>query len=425
MNQRVFPLVSILVLAAAVTAGGGAQSAGGTDWTQFRGPNRNGLSPDTGLLTSWPPGGPPPVWSSSDLGAGYGSVAVARERVFVQGLKDGQSVVTSLNRADGTIVWSTAIGPGLSNNRGSGPRSTPTVEGDRLYVLTENGDLAGLRVHDGSLLWQRNILSEFGDWSLRSLLGRRNIPWLVSESPLVDGDLVIVTPGGRNAGMAALDKRSGETVWVSSELSDEPGYASVIAADVQGVRTLMTFTAGAAVGVRASDGKLMWRYPRVANRTANIATPVFHDDKVFYTSSYGAGGALLGLRAGGGTVEAGEIYFTRDMQNHHGGVVLVGDYLYGFSNAILTCLEFATGKLMWRDRSVGKGSLAYADGHLYLLSENNVVGLAEATPSGYKEKGRFSIGDSGRPSWAHPVVSGGWLYIRNQGTLWAYDVRAR
>jgi len=194
---------------------------------------------------------------------------------------------------------------------------------------------------------------------------------------------------------------------------------------VQGVRTVMTLTSEAAVGVRATDGKLMWRYTQVANGTANITTPVFSDNKVFFTSAYGTGGALLGLRAVGEEVRAQEIYFTREMQNHHGGVVLVNGYLYGFNNSILTTLEFATGKMMWRDRSVGKGSIAYADGNLYLLSENNVVGLAEATPAGYREKGRFTIADQGLPSWSHPVVSGGRLFIRNQGTLAAYDVRQR
>jgi outer membrane protein assembly factor BamB len=214
-------------------------------------------------------------------------------------------------------------------------------------------------------------------------------------------------------------------VWTTKELGDEAGYASPIVADVQGVRTVMTLTSNAAVGVRASDGKLMWRYTPVANGTANITTPVYADNKVFFTSAYGAGGALLGLRLAGEEVRAQEIYFTREMQNHHGGVVLVNGYLYGFNNSILTSLEFASGKMMWRDRSVGKGSVAYADGNLYLLSENNVVGLAEATPAGYREKGRFTIADQGLPSWSHPVVSGGRLFIRNQGTLAAYDIRQR
>jgi outer membrane protein assembly factor BamB len=290
------------------------------------------------------------------------------------------------------------------------------VDGDRLYALSENGDLACLKVQDGSVVWQRNILKDFGG---------DNPQWLISESPLVDGNRLIVTPGGNGAGIVALDKMTGKTVWKTSDLSDTAGYSSCIVEDVQGVRTIMNFTSRAAVGVRESDGKLMWRYERVANRTANISTPIFHDDKVFFSSAYGTGAALLDLKSQNGSVTAREIYFSRDMQNHHGGVLLVNGYLYGFSNAILTCMEFATGKTMWRDRSVGKGSLTYADGHLYLLSENNVVGLAEASPQGYKETGRFQIADQGWPSWAHPVVSGGRLYIRNQGTLTCYDIKTK
>jgi outer membrane protein assembly factor BamB len=410
---RISRLAAIVCVIGVATVSLRGQSAS-FDWPQWGGPDRNGVSKETGLLKQWPRSGPTVAWSATMLGAGYGSVAVAGDRVFVQGMRNRQSAVTSLNRASGMMAWVRAIGPAVDNDRGPGPRGTPSIDGDRLYALTENGDLACLRVADGMVVWQRNILKEFGG---------SNIGWLISESPLVDGNVVIVTPGGRGAGMVALDKMTGKTVWASKELSDEAGYASPIVADVQGVRTVMTLTSDAAVGVRASDGKLMWRYTQVANRTANITTPVYADNKVFFSSAYGTGGALLGLRVTGQEIRAQEIYFTREMQNHHGGVVLVNGYLYGFNNSILTCLEFATGKPMWRDRSVGKGSIAYADGHLYILSEDYVVGLAEATSAGYREKGRFSIQDQGLPSWSHPVVSGGRLYIRNQGTLASYDVR--
>jgi outer membrane protein assembly factor BamB len=407
----------MFALASATRSGGQSPPAtSANDWPQWRGADRSGLSKESGLLKQWPASGPSRVWLISNLGSGYGSISVAGDRIFVQSLVGNQSTVASLNRADGRLVWSRALGQGGDNYMGPGPRGTPTVDGDRLYVLTENGDLACLKAADGAVVWQKNILREFSG---------RNIGWLISESPLVDGDRVIVTPGGRGAGVVALEKMSGKTIWTSKDLSDEAGYASVVAADVQGVRVLMTLTAEAGVGLRASDGKLLWKYPRVANGTANITTPVFHDNKVFYTSSYGTGGALLGLTAQGGEVKAQEIYFTREMKNHHGGVVLVDGYLYGYNDSILTCLEFATGKVMWRHRSVGKGSLTYADGNLYLMGEENVVGLAVATPAGYQEKGRFEIPDQGLPSWAHPVVSGGRLYLRNQKTLASYDIQAR
>lgn len=393
-----------------------AVPSGPSDWPQWRGPERNGLSKDTGLLKQWPSPGPQQAWSISNLGEGYGSIAIKGDRIYVQGTTGSASAVFCLNRADGKAVWSAALGPKLNEGRGNGPRSTPTVDNDRVYALTENGDLACLRARDGSPVWRKNILKEFGG---------SNPGWLISESPLIDGDRVIVTPGGRGAGIVALDKMTGKEVWRAKELNEEAGYSSCIAADIGGVRTIMNFTSRAAVGVRASDGKLMWSHSSPANRTANCSTPVFADNKVFFSSAYGTGGALLGLSAQGGEVKAQELYFTKDMMNHHGGMALVNGYLYGFSNATLTCIEFATGKRMWVNRSVGKGSLTYADGMLYLFSENNTVGLAEANPNAYVEKGRFSVADQGWPSWAHPVVIGGKLYIRNQGTLTSYDVKAR
>jgi outer membrane protein assembly factor BamB len=390
-------------------------SAASADWPQWRGPDRNGIAKETGLLKAWPAAGPTVVWSIANIGEGYGSISIKGDRIFVQGVKDKQSSVFCLNRADGKIVWVAALGARLGQDRGPGPRGTPTVDGEQLYALAENGELACLKATDGSIVWRRNILKDFGG---------RNPKWLISESPLVEANNVIVTPGGEGASIVALDKLTGKTVWKTNELSDEAGYSSCLAVDIQGVRTIVGFTGNAGVGVRAADGKLMWRYEKVSNRTANITTPVFYDNKVFYTSGYDTGCALLSVKAQGGEVKADEIYFNREMMNHHGGVVLIDGYVYGFNNSILSCVEFATGKTVWRDRSVGKGTLTFADGHLYLLSENNVAGLAEASPAGYKETGRFQIADQGWPSWAHPVVCAGKFYIRNQGTLTCYDVKA-
>ena len=401
----------------AVTVVLGVAAVDAADWPQWQGQDRTRISKETGLLKEWPAGGPRVIWRAGSLGSGYGSMAVAGDRVFLQGARGANSVVIALNRADGKEVWAKTLGPietRMRTPQGAGPRGTPTVDGDRLYVLTENGDLACLKT-DGSAVWQLNILKEFGGSQLQ---------WLISESPLVDGPHVVVSPGGPGAGMVKLDKMTGKTVWKSQDLSDTAAYSSIVAADVQGVRTYMTFTATAGVGVRASDGKLMFRYPNAANNIANVATPVYSDNKVFFASAYGTGGGLLNLTVQNGEVRSTEAYFTREMKNHHGGMVLVDGYLYGYNDLILTCLEFATGKMMWRDRSVGKGSVTYADGHLYLQSENNVVGLAEATSSGYREKGRFEIPDKGQMSWAHPVISDGRLYVRNQDTLLVYDIKA-
>jgi outer membrane protein assembly factor BamB len=403
--------VVLIILACFISA-----YAADRDWPQWHGPDRTNASSETGLLKTWPQEGPPKIWSITDLGQGYGTVAIQGNRIYVQGTQDKKSIVFCLNRADGKTVWTQPLGPSVDQDKGNGPRGTPTVEGNRLYALSENGDLTCINTQDGSIVWAFNILEKFKG---------SNPKWHISESPLIDGNKLIVTPGGEKAGVVALDKETGNTIWTTEELSDQAAYSSCIAAEIQGIRTIMTLTSKAGVGIRASDGKLMWRYERVANRVANAATPIFFQDKVFYTSAYDTGCALLQLKAENGMVKAEEIYFSRDMMNHHGGVILANGSLYGFSNEILTCMEFNTGKVLWKDRSVGKGTLTYADGNLYLLSETNKAALAEANPSAYVEKSRFEIFDQGWPSWAHPVVCDAKLYIRNQGMLTCYDIKAK
>ncbi|MCH8333713.1 PQQ-like beta-propeller repeat protein [Candidatus Sumerlaeota bacterium] len=410
--RRIFPCTALLLWILVATAA--AQS--GHDWPQWRGPDRTGVSTETGLLKSWPKGGPALLWTASGLGEGYGPVSVRGDRVYVQGTAGSESFVFCLERASGEMVWRRALGRKLRDGKGDGPRGAPTVQERVLYALTGAGDLACLDTSDGSVVWSLNILRDFH---------ASNIGWGISESPLIEGDKVIVTPGGPGATVVALDTQSGATIWTSEGLSDAAGYASCVAGDAGGVRVIATMTAEAGVGLRVSDGRLLWRYSRPSNGTANVATPILYDNKVFYTTAYGTGGGLLRLDPGRADIGSRQVYFNRNMQNHHGGVVLVDGYIYGFSDSILTCLEFETGKRVWRNRSVGKGSLMAADGHLYLIGENNRVGLAEATPEGYRETGRFRIADSGQPAWAHPVVAGGRLFIRNQDTIACYDIEER
>ena len=399
-----------------LTFAAGASTTGfAADWPQWRGPLRNGLSTETGLAKSWPADGPKVLWAMKGLGDGYGSLCIAAANIYVQGRKGNESVVHKLDRATGKLIWSAPLGEYLEQARGNGPRGTPTLDGDKLFAMSENGDLVAMKAPGGEVAWRKNILKDFNG---------RNPHWHLSESPLVDGEHLIVTPGGSGAGMVKLEKATGKAVWTCKDMDEEAGYSSCIVADIDGIRTYMTLTSRAGIGVRASDGKLMWHYEKVANRTANCTTPIYANGKVFYTSNYGTGCALLDLKKKGSAIEATEVYFNRDMQNHHGGVVHVKDHLYGFSAAILTCMNFLTGEVAWKNRSVGKGSLTYADGMLFLLSENNVAGLAVATPAEYKETGRFRIEDQGFPSWAHPVISDQRLYIRNQSTLTCYDAKA-
>jgi outer membrane protein assembly factor BamB len=391
-----------------------------SDWPQWRGSDRTGISKETGLLKSWPPGGPQLLWKAGGLGGGYSTPSVASGRVFAMGYRGNDEVVWALEVATGKGLWMTRVAQAnyyIDVNDGS--RSTPTVDGNRLYTLGASGDLVCLQATDGKLLWSRNMVREFGG----------NVPgWGYSESPLVDGDKVIATPGGRQATLVALNKTNGQEIWRAQvPQGDGAHYSSCIAAEVNGQRQYIQFLRGGVVGVDAKDGKFLWRYNSPANGTANCSTPIFHNNHVFAASGYNTGGGLVKLTASNnGGVSATEVYFTRQMQNHHGGMVLVGDYVYGFSDAMgLTCLDFKTGEVKWANRSVGKGSVTYADGHIYLRNEGRgTVALVEATPTAYVEKGRFDPPQrSGKNTWPHPVVAGGRLYLRDQDTLFCYAIK--
>jgi len=401
-------LVAVLSLPAAVS------NRAADDWPQWRGPNRDGRSAEQGLLQAWPPNGPPQAWRARGAGDGYSSFAVADGRLLTLGARGGREFVIAFDAASGKELWATDHGARFGNDRGDGPRGTPTVENGRVYAFGASGDMTVLDAATGKIVWTVNVLQKFG---------ASNITWGLSESPLVLEDRVLVNAGARGASVVALGKKDGSVIWRSE--SDQAGYSSAVLHQVGGVRQAIFFTGQRAIGVSVEDGRLLWSYDRVSNRTANIATPIVHGNRVFLSSDYGTGAALLELAAGGGGVSAREVYFTRDMRNHHASSVLVGDHLYGFSGAILTAMRFDTGEVAWRDRSVGKGSLVFADNRLYLFSENGVVGLAEANPEGYGERGRFAIETGRLPTWSHPVVSGGKLFIRDQDTIYAYDVRAR
>jgi len=389
-----------------------SSATGGDDWPQWRGPNRDGLSPETGLLQSWPAGGPPLVWKATGLGNGYSTVAVHQGRIFTLGAARDIEYLIALDAASGKELWRARLGRRYENNRGDGPRGAPTVDGARVYALGGNGDLASVEAATGKIAWHVNLLSRFS---------AGNIGWGISESPLVLEDRVLVNAGGRGGSLAALAKTDGATLWASE--SDEAGYSSAVVADIRGVRQAVFFTGERVLGVRVDDGSVLWSYRRVSNRTANVATPIVRGNFVFASSDYGTGCALLEIEGDASGMSAREVYFHQDMKNHHATSVLVDDTLFGFSSSILTALDFSTGEVLWRDRSVGKGSLVVADGRLYLFGENGVAGLAEATRAGYRETGRFELQTSGSPTWSHPVVANGRLYLRDQDTLYCYDVK--
>ncbi|MFP5378221.1 MAG: PQQ-binding-like beta-propeller repeat protein [Vicinamibacteria bacterium] len=404
-----FALPAILVALAAAWP-----SSQVAEWHQWRGPNRDGISAETGLLQSWPSNGPPQLWRTAGAGEGYSSFSASGGRLYTLGARGGTEYLSAFYAATGRKLWEQANGQRFRNDRGDGPRSTPTVDGARLYVFGGAGDLSAYDAATGARHWTVNVVREHGGV----------VPyWGYSESPLVIGDRIVVNVGGRGASLVAFDKTDGRVLWRAE--SDEAGYSSPMLLRTGSLSQAVFFTGRRALAVDPRDGRLLWSYPRVSNRTANIATPVVRGSQVFLSSDYGTGAALLQVRAAGNLANADEVYFTREMRNHHASSVLVGEHLYGFSGSILTAMRFATGEVAWRDRSVGKGSVIYADNRLYLYSEGGVVGLAEATPDGYREHGRFRIPQGNLPTWSHPIVTGGRLIVRDQDTVWAFDVRGR
>jgi outer membrane protein assembly factor BamB len=382
------------------------------DWPQWRGPNRDGKSEETGLLAQWPAGGPRLVWKAQGLGEGYSSIAVVGNRLYTQGQKGDGEFVLALDAATGKEIWKTPTGHAWGNDKGNGPRGMPTVDGSRLYAESGDGVVVCLETATGKKVWGTNLLTDFKG---------KTPHWGYSESPLVDGEKVIVAPGGAGASVVALNKATGAVIWKSQ--SDGAGYSSAIPFDSGPTHGLAILTANAAVGLNLKNGELLWRYPNVANHTANIATPIVKQDHIFFSSAYNTGCALLKLTPQGGSVDASEVYFSKDMQNHYTTSVLVGDYVYGSSNAIFTAMEFLTGKVVWRDRGVGKGNCIYADQRLYCLGETGTVGLIEPTPKAYTEKSRFEIQKGDNPTWTPPVVANGRLYLREQDNLYSYDIK--
>ena len=407
-------LASTLALALSFVPSIDVSSRAADDWPQWRGPRRDGTSAERGLLKQWPAAGPPLAWQSRGAGEGYSSFAVAGGRLVTLGARSGTESVIAFDVGTGKRLWEVSNGRRFNNDRGDGPRGTPTIDGDRIYAYGSSGDLSVLEAATGKVIWTQNLLQKFGG---------SNISWGLSESPLVLSDRILVAAGGSGASVVALRKSDGSLIWKTQ--NDEPGYSSAVLLEAGGTRQAVFFTAERALGIDVNDGRALWSYNRVANRTANIATPIVRGNRVFVSSDYGTGAALLSIIVDGPKVAAREVYFTHDMRNHHSSSVLVGDHLYGFSSSILTAMHFDTGNVAWRDRSVGKGSLVFADERLYLFSENGVVGLAEANPAGYREHGRFRLRQGNLPTWSHPVVSGGKLFLRDQDVIYAYDVTAR
>lgn len=402
-------------------------TAAAADWPQWRGPKRNGISEETGLLREWPKGGPKLLWKTADVLGGFSTPSVVGDRIYTIGSKGQDEFAIALGVKDGKEVWKTRVGA-VGKNTGPnypGSRGTPTVDGERVYCLGSDGDLVCLTAAKGEVVWKKSYRDDFGG---------RPSDWAYAESPLVDGDLLICTPGGTSAAMVALDKKTGAVVRKSA-LSDVEvaGFASPVVIEGGGKKQYVQFIGrgkkGGVVGVDAKTGAELWRYTRTSDEAANIMTPVVQDGAVF-NSAVRVGTALLRLTPQGDGVKAEEVYFDAKLRFGSGNVVVVGGHLYGASGygaqAQLLCIDFATGKTKWQNKCVGPASIVCADGLLFVRGEQGEVALVEASPEGYREKGRFKQPDrSATPAWQHPVLADGKLYIRDQNVLRCYDVKAK
>ena len=422
--SRLIPMILSAVL---------ATTAAAQDWPQFRGPNRDGISLDKGLLSKWPEGGPKLLWTATGAGRGYSSFSIADGKLFTLGdapstADDNQEYLLCFDVETGKQLWQKQIGPAWKKK---GPddwqssRSTPTIEGDHAYVLTAHGALLCCQTSNGDAVWQKDLKKEFG--------GGKGDGWGYGESVLIDGSNVVCTPGKTDNTMLCLDKATGEKVWGCSRDGDRgAGHASIQISEVGGTKVYVNTTASGAMGVRAKDGELMWTYD-IDKTTAVIPSPIISGDLVFFTAGYNRGGALLKQAANGDKVDVEEIYgLNNKLENKHGGVVMLDGYIYGDSGdkGMPFCANMMTGDIEWKKRGSGKGSAAFtaADGHLYVLYQNSTVELVRADPKGYERVGSFKLdghdADDVRPSWAHPVIVNGRLYVRQDDRIFCFDVRA-
>jgi outer membrane protein assembly factor BamB len=419
------PGAVLLLLLTGAALRSGEFNAAGADWPQFRGPNRDGISRETGLLKRWPNAGPNLVWKAEQLGVGFSSASVVGNRIFTMGDRRDGCYVIALDRATGKELWAAKVGRTGGNY--AGPRCTPSWDDGLVFALGQHGDLACLDAATGAERWHKSLPKDFGGQSGG---------WNYTESPLVDGEKLVCTPGGSQATMLALNKKTGAVVWKCPVPDgDTAGYASIVVAEAGGIRHYVQLTADGLVGVRASDGKFLWKYgdsrERFAGNTANIPNPIVLGDHIFSAAGYGRGGALVRLAPHADGIRAEEVYFNRQLTNKHGGVVKVGDYLYGDrdDSGYPFCAEAKTGKIVWRREQRGSGSgsacVVYADGHLYFRYSDGYVALVPASPRGYAEVSAFKIPNSDRDSWNHPVVAGGRLYLRDKDILWCYAVKAK
>ncbi len=421
--MRVITTLVVLFVSASV--------AWSTDWPRWRGPQGDAICRDSQIAANWEQSPPKLLWQAQGFGEGYASVSIADGRIFTLGFKDGKECLFSARQDDGSILWKTELPQGDQSHKWSGARCTPTVDGANVYVITVQGDVACVARETGKIVWQRNFADDFG--------GQMMSQWNFSESPLIDGDHLLCTPGGPAAAVVCLNKYTGADVWrcqipeLGPAGKDGAGYSSIVISEACGVKQYVQLLGRGLIGIRASDGKFLWGYNKVANTVANIPTPLPFGDHVFASSGYKDGGTcLVKLTKSGDGISAEEVYWkdAKELQNHHGGMILKDGYVYignKHGNGFPTCVEVETGKIVWggevRGPGAGSAAILMVGDNLIFRYEDGVVALISATPKEYVLKGSFTPVVQENKSWAHPVVVDGRLYLREQNTLMCYQLQ--
>jgi hypothetical protein len=422
-----------MLLAAAILA---LQSA---DWPQYRGPNRDDVSLETGLLKAWPAEGPRPLWTYRDAGVGYAGPAVVGDLLYTLGGRGETEVLLAVDVRTGKEAWAVPVGPLFQfdgNKWSAGPSATPTVSAGKVYALGGNGDLLCANAKTGAPVWRKNLPKELDAQVNPIGGGPKNLGWGFTGSPLVDGDRLICLPGGPQGTMAALDRDSGRVLWRSAEVKDQAAYTSPMAADIDGVRQYVALTNAGLFGVGAADGRLLWRSKRDAPYgTEVINTPLIQGAFLYTTVAVNNGGSELSkVSKDGNAFKVEPVYANKNLSNHHGNVIKVGEHVYGYAQGRgWVCQRFLDGMNAWEEKSkLGAGAVAYADGRLYCCTENEgTTALVEASPQGWKESGRLKLPEASKlrkPAgkiWTPPVVAGGRLYLRDQELLFCFDLRMK
>jgi outer membrane protein assembly factor BamB len=390
------------------------------EWPCFHGPDRSNKSTETGLKSAWPEEGPEVLWSVDGLGKGYSTVSIAEGLLFTAGLKNQQTYVFAFD-LDGRLVWEKPNGRSWETEKEwarayNGSRSTPSYSQGIVYQLGELGRLSAFNSRNGDLVWSLELREQF----------EAEIPeYAYAESVFIEGDRLYCCPAGKKGYIVCLNKHTGELIWSNSEIPGTVGFSSLISFDQGGYHQLAGLSSNTIFGVDSETGNLLWQVPYENSRSNNVADPIYHDGHIFASSGYGKGSTLIKLSKSGNTITPETVWQTELLDNHHGGVILHDGYLYGSGHNVRGwfCLDFRTGKQMWK--TGGKGSLTYADHMLYSLDERGIMNLIKATPDTNETRSTFELPSGGKSMyWAHPVVCGGRLYVRHEDSLFAYDIRS-